>query len=992
MNILDLVDRLARFPISYGWQPVKGWPVKHFDTTLSQNSQRTFQNALGEGPWDACESLWTDAFEVPEFTFHPGMGNDAPDIYFPTDSAHPWTSYVAGKAQPGLSDDQLSKLFGIYRTLRTPNYDGNGVLLDSNGNPAAGFSDPREVYFFKPNPANCALDQVIRWGKRQEVIINFPALVNWRDFNDELIQTDDASYTPRSLSLTPTGGGSLTPGQTYYVRVSTIRGADESSASLKTLETKANSITLTAGQTAFQVNWLIKGDEETPAAPPGDITGYRVYLGQVDGVWLGYFTVANPAARTLLITTTAGVTDGNPIDLATSGLLITIKRFECGLFFHPPYDLATILDRLCQISCADWQWSGLGTNTYRNDKIRFMSPADRAPVFTLNLAETGIGSFKSIPMDRRNRSNQIIVNFRDRADKFLQPGQPVILNRELVQEDEGHTKPFTIEAGTVYRSQAQRIASFYARVLCDLDQMASMIGSPKSYHVLPGDVVLVTNNTPNWTDKQFMVRRKDERVEGSQGDPMILQAYIPGLYSDTDYSPIASSLPTSPINPFAEPPVVADIDLTQINQTLASKMPYSVVRGDVQFQDFNEKQIGRIWVKGPNDADFRPAQIGALLPDPITMQGTFEIPVIVGEWEFVVVTESIFGKSKPFGDHPSFSIEVELVRAANVTDIFVGIDGAANHLIAFEGHPTEAEKPETYSVECWNDLFTVKKSTLTLTTGSSHAALLHAEGTGGIIVDEEGGYEGTTVPHTEKNNLYSPPNFLDETPVLGISLDKLVRTFCRFDFTTQYLGPSGTLYQGPIEGGGFNWLAFSFAIGLQPLESVDNLGNIDMDLCPISLRWEMGDVYGTIKEIWSSFGVDISAVGRNNVDPGCLVESTIYRRGPRYTILLSGNEYRGYVDYHPSGGTPPQVIINAPSSGMPFPLRLVIAVGGFTRIMGVKDIMVAGNLSPSTIYSSSQREGDWGLPLPLTSGYVIYQNGPTPDLHGEKVSIIVPTS
>jgi hypothetical protein len=543
--IIDLTDKLQRFPIAYGYQPVRGFPIKHFDDAVGEGIQRTKQNALGEGPWDGVDLLNVDAFPIDEtdYDFHPGEEDDAPDARFPDDPPHPWTAYISAKCESGITEDQTDKLFGIYRTLRTPNFDGAGVQIDEDGDPI-GSGDPRNYYFFKPNPANVAADQLLRWGKQLPSIVNFPAWVDWRDFNDELIPDDDEKYSPQALSLTPTGSGSLVPGTTYYVRVSAMKGANESSASLKTFETKANSIFLRTGQTAFQINWLIKGDEKTPPSPPTDHDGYRIYIGTVPNVWLGYFYIADPAIRTYLVDTVAGITAGDPLNMATAGLLRNIKRFECGLFFIPPYDLATSIDQICQIACADWQWSSLGTETYRNDKIRFMSPATREPVFTLNLAEVGLGSFRSFAIDRKSRFNQVIVQFRDRDDKFLNETSPVILDREALQiEDGGIIKTHTINGGTMYRSQARRIASYYARMLCDMDQMAAMKASPRSYHVIPADVVLVTNDTANWENRKFMVRKKLETVETGLGDSMTLQLYDDNLYSDTDFSPLVRDLP-----------------------------------------------------------------------------------------------------------------------------------------------------------------------------------------------------------------------------------------------------------------------------------------------------------------------------------------------------------------------------------------------------------------------------------------------------------------
>lgn len=647
MLVLDLVDREAKFPIAYNLQPVRGWAVKHYDIIGNQSSQRVKENALGEGPWNSCLKLWTDAFEIQpaDFVFHPGIGEDVPDALFPGEPPHPWTAYIHAKAMAGLKDDQTEKLFGIYETLRTPNYDGSGNQLNAVGaivNPA----DPRTEYFYKPNPANCSVDQLLRWGKRLPDIVNFPAWVDWRDWNDEPIDWDNSRYSPRNLSLTPTVGGVLVPGTTYITRVVTIRGADISSASRQSVEKPSNAILLAGGQSAFQVSWLIKGDEENPSTVPGDISSYRVYVGtQAGGIdtWTGYFDVANPAARSFTVTTLVGVTAGVPPNMASAGLMVQIKRFECGLFAIPPYGLTTMLDRIMQVSCADWQWSGLGTNTYRNDKIRFMSPANRAPVFTLNHAEIAPGSFKTYSVDRRTRPNEIVVNFRDRDDSYLGPAQPVILPREQLQEDEGQVKQFLIDGGTMYRSQAQRCANFYARVLCDMDQMAVMSASPKTYGFLPGDVYLVTNETPDWEDEEFIIRRKEEECEGGIGDQTLLQIYTEDLYSDTDFLPLPSALPIRGINPFSVPPPIDSLTLTEVGEMSVQGLRQVFVSGAIQAHEFHSPQILRIWVQKPLAVGFEDTGF-ILRPDSATLQTAFLYPSPeVGTYLFKVMVESELG-------------------------------------------------------------------------------------------------------------------------------------------------------------------------------------------------------------------------------------------------------------------------------------------------------------------------------------------------------------
>lgn len=682
MLSLDLTDQLARFPIAYNYQPVRGMAIKHEEITLSQSIQRIKQNALAEGTWDGVEKLWADAFEITpdNYQFHPGTETDEADEFFPSEERHPWTAWISAKCPAGLSADQAEKLFGIYRTLRVANYDGAGVQIDSAGNPIGG-GDPRNYYFFYPNPANCAVDQLTRWGQRESSLINYPAFVDWRDYNDELINWDDARYTPRNLSLTPTTGGSLSLG-TYYVRVATVKSSDVSSASLQTIETKASSITLTGGENAFQVNWLLK-DTIT------DHTAFRVYIGTTPGVWLGYFTVSNPALRALIVTTTAGVTAGNPPDVSTSGMMRQIKRFECGLFFVPPYDLATALDRICQISCADWQWSGLGTETYRNDKVRFLSPATRTPVFTLDLSQTAPGSFKTWAIDRRNRYNQIIGNFRDRDDEFLAEGAPVVMNREQMQIDDRQVKTFTIDFGTAYRSQVQRGVSFWARMLCDMDQAAHLKGSFKTYPVLPADVVNVTNDTADWTDVQFIVTKKQESVETNPGDPLSLRLYTPGMYSDSDWTPLPRNLPATRFDPTSAPPVATNLVLIADDDFITG------IIGDFEFGTFGDQQRARVFIKGPADVepDDSEYRMAASVNSDGALVGHFEIRAIKGGKYWVkVATESVLGVSLASG-HPVETIDL---KPAAPTDQNAVWDTTGNIHAVMIGHPRRSELPDNY--------------------------------------------------------------------------------------------------------------------------------------------------------------------------------------------------------------------------------------------------------------------------------------------------------
>lgn len=909
---LDLTDNLARFPIAYGYQPVKGWGVKHYETGLAASLQRTKQNALGEGPWDGIDKLYADAFEIlsANYALHNGTGTDPADLFFPDEEPHLWTAWISARCPTGISADQADSLFGIYRALRTPNFNGAGVQIDSLGAPIGG-GDPRDYYFFKPNPANCAVDQLLRWGQRLPSIVNFPAWVDWRDYNDELIPWDDAKYTPRSLSLTGTSGGSLTPGNTYYIRISAMKGADESSASQKTIEITASDITLAGGQTAFQVNWLIRGDELTPPAPPGDITSYRVYVGTVPGVWLGYFTVSTPTLRTLLITTTSGTTAGSPLEVCTTGLLRDIKRFECGLFLVPPYSLATALDRICQISCADWQWSGLGTGTYQNDMVRFLSPASRTPVFTLDETQVAPGTFKTWAVDRRQRYNQIVGTFRDRDDDFLNVGPPVVLDRGQMQLDDKQVKTFTIDFGTCYRSQVQRGVSFWARTLCDLDTMASLNGSPKTYFLLPADVVNVTNDTPGWTDQQFVVAKKSETIETAIGDALTMQIYSPDAYSDTDHSPLPSPLRTPRFDPLSAPPVATDLVLT------ADDVLITGIIGDFNFGTYPAKQIARIFIKGPADAEPSDSTYREPWPpvDPgDSLAGHFEIKAVIpGKYWVKVVTESALGASAPSG-HPVATIDL---RPAAPTDLAAVVDSSLNWHFRMTGNPRTAEIPASYifRVRRFSDGVLMRDLPAQQNSPTSFAVLWPDIFGGG---------------HADNNNLF---------PGTAGSADDRV-TVAR---SVQEITDSGT--------------AVDFVMD-QDITADDFSLNNRVDLIPSALSpWDVFDGSG------ANYSAFLAVIGGGSAKRRLTVNERDPIDGPvemgtadvllpmKLRIAFVGSQVRFYVDWVNSASKP--FAVGTRTLMFPLKLRGNLSAGNYLKLG-----RVSGLSDPQTIYSTAQQIQD----------------------------------
>ncbi len=115
----------------------------------------------------------------------------------------------------------------------------------------------------------------------------------------------DTTLAPPSGSpaLSPTTGGSLNPGQTYYYEVTAVNGVGETTPSAEA------HITLSGSNTAVVVSW---------SAATGPVTGYNIYRGTTSGQELLIGTVA--AGTTQFTDTGSGIRGGPPPTLNTTTL------------------------------------------------------------------------------------------------------------------------------------------------------------------------------------------------------------------------------------------------------------------------------------------------------------------------------------------------------------------------------------------------------------------------------------------------------------------------------------------------------------------------------------------------------------------------------------------------------------------------------------------------------------------------------------------------
>ncbi len=279
------------------------------------------------------------------------------------------------------------------------------------------------------------------------------------------------------------------------------------------------------------------------------------------------------------------------IPITKDGVTVQIPRFELHAFFLPPFSLKQILDRICSLSCTDWQW--------RRGKIRFMPAVARSSEFTFDLSKLAI-DFSFQTLTKKNRPNGIRVLWRDFDNALLKEADPIIIKRQnLIDADDGIENFYEFNAGVCRRSQAERLANYLAKIKCDLLDFAQIRGSWKSYFVLPGDLVTLSHTTPDWTNKLCKVIKKVEDEDRGVGYPFTVQLQPTNPYSDTDQTPLTTRTPVVGLNPYAAPPL--PVLTVQQDSALASDgSTVNSIAGTVNFGSFGFGQSARVYWMKPN--------------------------------------------------------------------------------------------------------------------------------------------------------------------------------------------------------------------------------------------------------------------------------------------------------------------------------------------------------------------------------------------------------
>lgn len=311
-------------------------------------------------------------------------------------------------------------------------------------------------------------------------------------------------------------------------------------------------------------------------------------------------------------------------------------RFELAFAYNSPTDMDTLLDRICYLSCSDYQ-DAFNSDTGRCE-LFIMPPVRefRETVHTLELSNTSPDSFKFWRDDRREKANQLTFVRRDAADVDLVEAEPLVIDRRTdLAEVVRNPNPDGINLGTCRAGQAARTGGYYARRDIDLDHnMVIQDSGGFCFHALPADLMLVNEPTTEWADAEFIVVQMDFLDDGSDRALVQLREYpIDALWSDTDTAAIQSSLHVPPPSRYVPPDAVLEVTLTPYYTTQMDGTPVMGLRGEVLFASYlgegkREGQRGRINWKKPGAGEVFQEYGAPLTPNPDNGRAAFDFGVV----------------------------------------------------------------------------------------------------------------------------------------------------------------------------------------------------------------------------------------------------------------------------------------------------------------------------------------------------------------------------
>jgi hypothetical protein len=247
-------------------------------------------------------------------------------------------------------------------------------------------------------------------------------------------------------------------------------------------------------------------------------------------------------------------------------------------------------------------------------------------------------------------------------------------------------------------------------------------------------------------------------------------------------------------------------------------------------------------------------------------------------------------------------------------------------------------------------------------------------------------YTKTTV--TNRNNIVGPSAGTGNN--YQATVDRMIQTYTRFDFGIHWSGTDGTVEFPAADLPQVGLVNDSIIAEGSP--AWDPPSSQSAANAPLYVKWTAGTLPGTIKENYFSNGS--LAATRDNVDPGFgsvhIQDSDPVdegRSGPRYSFVLSGAEYRVYVNQSGFGQKPILIMSSDVTSGFNFPLHIL---GFASKKIVIRNIVMGGDNIPTSIYSLRDQTEDFGA-VQNVLHLRIYQKGRYSGVDGISTDIQTPS-
>lgn len=492
---------------AYGRHIVSGHPVKCRVTGASPTHVIDIQQALGQGPWDALETVYFRGLrlESTAYKFRPGIRPGSPtdtiqgvSSIFTTDVAHNGAATLEATLPAGVGDADAKNsppvgLTAIARTTKVDNYDDTGT---ADGIPA-----------YSPNPARIVADLLLGAGIPISRI-DWDAWTIWRDFCDELILCD---YTVipglRGFGLTAefytgTNFGALVETRVEpYVEFSNSSGGPSVAAGLDNFsgKFKGKMRAKYTGTHSFYLTHddgarLYVGDLSTPIIDQWhDVTATETQsstisltAGQLYDIEVHWYDNAGAAELRLEWEHTS-----IPRAVVPDDVLYPKAAYKPRYEAHPFWSQPTRLDD------AVLQVLAICNSTYQeaDGKLKFFAYDQlTAPSFSLNPDNIVDGSVKYSPRDPTTLRNFFTAKLKDLESRYLEePLVPITYEiPELVELAGRRIEGDTLEFFNSTRWQVYRVLKAVADRSSKAKFTLELTGLPDTYPVLAGDRVQVT--------------------------------------------------------------------------------------------------------------------------------------------------------------------------------------------------------------------------------------------------------------------------------------------------------------------------------------------------------------------------------------------------------------------------------------------------------------------------------------------------------------------